>query len=165
MAVTLVTTVGGADSNAYPTIAVADAYLEACLSFFETWDAMDDEEKSARIVSASRAIDRFNYRSPKLDSDQAMRFPVEDQDDTDIIPPEVIAATCEMIMHQYRVQSGATGQASRDIDSVDVDGVVAVEFGRELSQTEEFTTGGNIPSVESLLARWIWSGGRLEIVR
>ena len=170
MSITIDATVGGADANSYVSIAEADAYFEAVLTFTDSWSALDTDKKSARLVAAQRAIDRFNFRSEREDEDQALKFPLAMQENDDVwpeteIPQPVKDAQCEMVIFQFNEADSSTGQASRDVNKVRVEGAVSVEFDRAVGDEIEASLGGNIEAIKDLLRPWLLGDGIVEVSR
>jgi hypothetical protein len=157
MALTLIVTPGGSNSNAYVTIEDSDNYFESVSHFHSVWTALTEQEKMAKIISATRAIDRFNFLYPKYYPDQALKFPT--QLDAVEIPEEVKSATCEMIMFQHFNADSATGQMGREIEEVKVDGVVAIKYRQIKPMGQDSAFGGNLDSIKALLVIWIGQNG------
>jgi hypothetical protein len=105
----LVTTVGGADSDSYATIAEADAYAEA--HGYTAWaDLDDDEAKAPALRNATLYMDghfRGQIKGKKTDATQALAFPrtgCSDEDgneiDDDVIPRVWKNATIEAAIRE-----------------------------------------------------------------
>lgn len=76
MAITLITTPGAVDANAYVSLAEADAYMETVLHASEWWDANDDDQKAA-IAWATRLLDQqINWYGTKTTETQSLRIPM-----------------------------------------------------------------------------------------
>ena len=75
MAVTLDTTIGGASSNAYCTLAEAETYMEARLHKAD-WTAAADATKNSAIVWATRLLDEgLEWDGTVYSEEQALRWP------------------------------------------------------------------------------------------
>lgn len=75
MALTLDTTIGGASSNAYCTLAEAESYMEARLHK-ANWTAATDADKNAAIAWATRILDEeLDWDGTVLSDSQALRWP------------------------------------------------------------------------------------------
>ncbi|MCK5603030.1 hypothetical protein KAR91_14195 [Candidatus Pacearchaeota archaeon] len=75
MAVSVDTTIGGASSNSYVSVADAGTYLESVLGT-TLWDAASADNKAAAVVWATRLIDSyFTWEGIKIDIDQALDWP------------------------------------------------------------------------------------------
>lgn len=77
MAVTLDTTRGGANANAYVTVAEADAVLDLEL-FAKAWRKLSEDDKARCLVKASRMLGGLPLAFAKADEAQALDFPVLD---------------------------------------------------------------------------------------
>ena len=60
----LITTVGGAYSNSYVTVAQADA-IAVNFPWYSEWDAFDDEEKSQALIQAAFAMQQLPWDGSK----------------------------------------------------------------------------------------------------
>ncbi|MCE5229012.1 hypothetical protein LLG95_05385 [bacterium] len=172
MAITIDTTVSGANANSYASIAEADAYFEANVPFFPIWSAMTEAEKSARLVRAAQAIDRMTFTGDKAIDGQSMEFP-RNQDDISLISPRVRNAQLEMLLHHFADQDASTGRTSgsREIASVDVNQTASVEYSNAPDRAvREACAGGSIETVIALLRPWLFDAGvqidsTFEVVR
>lgn len=68
-------TKGGPAANAYATIDEADEYFELDYTA-QDWAALEDEQKEKLLVTASRQIDWMQAKYNKLDTSQALKFPM-----------------------------------------------------------------------------------------
>ena len=91
MTLTLDNTVGGANANAYCSIAEADAYHEA-RGFNDRWVTGSVTEKTAAIVWATRLLDMENFVGTMTVRTGALRWPRFGITDRDyrIVDPQVI---------------------------------------------------------------------------
>ena len=91
MTLTLDNTVGGANANAYCSIAEADAYHEA-RGFNDRWVTGSVTEKTAAIVWATRLLDMENFVGTMTVRTGALRWPRFGIIDRDyrIVDPQVI---------------------------------------------------------------------------
>jgi len=80
MAITLNTTKGSPDANAYADVSEADALLEQLYQTDE-WFALDDSEKMKLLVTGANYIDRLPVKYESADSSQALKFPLDNEDD------------------------------------------------------------------------------------
>lgn len=70
---TLITTIGGTDSDSYATLAEADAYA---VSFGNgTWAGYSDTQKEVALRKAARWVDGHNFTGYKAASTQALQWP------------------------------------------------------------------------------------------
>ena len=101
MALTLDTTIGGADANSYANRTEADDFFCSVRSFFAFWDNLTDGAQDIRLVEATRALDslRAMFLGNPVTTTQALEFPRDCQTDTAIIPDEVKEAQFQMIIY------------------------------------------------------------------
>lgn len=131
------TTVGGADANAYATLAQVDAHH--ALIGNTQWATISQAQREAAIVRATRFLDASYLWCGEIASEaQALRWPrlgCEDRDGREIstqtIPKAILEATAEAALLLYRgeaVGAGSSTQAnSGPIQRVKA-GSVEVEF-------------------------------------
>lgn len=74
MALTLIATAGAANANAYATVQEADAYLEGRVGA-AAWADLDAEQKDVALVTATRALDAFEFIGRRATSTQALEWP------------------------------------------------------------------------------------------
>jgi len=114
-------TAGGANSNSFVTLAVAETYMEG-RGNKSTWDAASDGEKNIALVEATRDLDAVSYDGYRATGTQALAWPrqwaidVDDPTynyfDTNEIPVRIQNATCELAF-QY-IAAGTTDVAAID---------------------------------------------------
>ncbi len=75
MSLTINANVASGEANSYLTIAAASALIEAQPVFFTTWAALTTAQKTAWLVWATRAIDRYPFLGQKYSYAQALEFP------------------------------------------------------------------------------------------
>jgi hypothetical protein len=168
MALTITTTAMSASANSYVSLAECDAWFEAIIGFWATWDALSSAEQNARIIESARAIDRFRYRfiGGKTDEDQAMEFPRAAEL---TIPEAVKRAQYNMLIYLMAnpavsasgssIQSGGGGAGV--ITGVEVPGVVKVAYSERragASGTDATAKIGTIEAVMAELAEWLTGG-------
>lgn len=166
MASILDATVGDAAANSYGTIAELEAFLQLFPTFWTVWDALDEEPsatgadcKEARAIRATAALEIYDYLGSKNDEDQALSFPRDIQDDATIIPPEVIRAQAKQILYDhYNLASTSSLTADRLIESVDLDGVVAVTFSKSSTSSANKASAATLESVKAELRAWMAGG-------
>jgi hypothetical protein len=72
----LITTVGGADTESYTTVQEANEYLSAF--YGETpavWDNLDEGPKEQRLKISALLMNTYNYRGAKASFNQRLAFP------------------------------------------------------------------------------------------
>lgn len=168
MAITIVTTVSGASSNSYATLAYVDAYIEGVPWFYATWAAVAEATRKQWVVMAARAIDRWRYRGVRYDKDQAMEFPrtiTDDQTDEGDMPDAVKRAQCEMIVWLYNHLATDDGSPENEVSKVSIGrGALSVEF-KEFGKKLNREAGGYPEAVRALLREWVMSDGTVELLR
>ena len=85
--------------TSYVDVATASAYLADHIDG-AAWTAASEGQKSAALVSASRAIDRLPLRGAPVDADQHLAFPRKERTGygwsvQSAVPQAVLDATCE----------------------------------------------------------------------
>lgn len=109
MSLTLVTTAGSSDANAYCTLADATTFLEQNIHTYSTWSSASTANKNACIIWATRLLDdQMDWVGSKSDplgidpANQALRWPRQgvydpdgDEVDEDTIPQFLVNATAE----------------------------------------------------------------------
>lgn len=99
----LITTPGGATSNAYVDLATADTVLLTERLHATAWSTATQTQKESAIIWSTRLLDEFiDWEGAKASELQALRVPrhgLQDADgfayDSDVIPREVQVATAE----------------------------------------------------------------------
>jgi hypothetical protein len=152
-------TPGDAAANSYATVAAADAYMETVPAYAGVWAAFTNDQKGARLISGTRAIDRLPVKGAKVDPDQALAFPRDLQDDTAIIPREVVEALFELIIFTHFQVDASTGRGVRDIEEVEIEDVLRVKYAAGVSSRafvgQEAVVGGSMDAVHALLRDWL----------
>jgi hypothetical protein len=151
-------TAGDSAANSYATVAAADAYMETVPSFSTIWAALTADGKAARLIAGTRAIDRLPLIGTKNNAAQSLAFPRAEQDDTAIIPREVPEALFELIVYQHFQVDATTGRASRDLEEVEVDGVVRIKYGSAMGgglPGQEAVVSGSMDAVYALMRPWL----------
>jgi hypothetical protein len=110
------------------TVAEADEYLEANIHIWETWNALDVDDKGALLIWSTRYLDqRAVWNGRKTNKDSALRWPrtgVKDADgeyiDEFTIPPQLKQAVIEMA--RYLIESDRSTDRPQDgLKSLKVD--------------------------------------------
>ena len=99
----------------YATVEEADDYFNA--SFGSSWDNIDYSDKEKLLISATRSIDRVEYRGQKVEETQPLEFPriINGKETSEIL---LTKACCEEAQAIYDKGTSATA---------DIDGVKRVE--------------------------------------
>lgn len=71
----IITTVGGTDSNSYVTLAEYASYRDLNRINADAFDAASPDDKVRSLVMAARRMNRFNWRGGKADGNQALAWP------------------------------------------------------------------------------------------
>lgn len=146
-------TINSQEYYAYVEIAEADKYFS--LESDNTWNNLEDEQKSILLVLAARRIDLLRFKSQKSEEDQPLKFPRKQFD----LPYDIELAN---ILLADNINSDATQQFVADSNSnikrVQA-GSVEVEFYQsfdvELRDEENSITD---PTIRALLAPYLTTG-------
>lgn len=65
--------INGKEYPTYATVEQADEYFQA--SYGSEWENLDDDTKEKLLVTATRSIDKSEYRGKKVDEKQPLQFP------------------------------------------------------------------------------------------
>lgn len=107
--------INGIEYPVYATISEADAYFNG--AFGSAWEHIDDDDKIRLLISATRNIDRQEYRGSKVEPTQALEFPriINNKETDDTI---VTKACCE---EAYAIFNKGQSAVS------DIDGIKRIE--------------------------------------
>ena len=158
-------TIAGSASNAYVTLAFADAYFADTLEGRE-WLGFGREERARALISATRKIDeefRYYGRPHDTTTPQALKFPRDGDYDSEgslRIPDGIEYATCELALHLLRAEKmpdlvDRERLQEQGVRRLNVDGVA-----------EQYRNGvwDNFPRrVRKLLRAFIDMGGRTVV--
>ena len=162
MAVAIDATIGGASANSYVTQAEANTYFDDNVNFNATWDAYSSDEPMQRLISAAKAIDAMRLKGSKNATAQALKFPRAEQVDTAVIEQAIKDAQLEMVIYQA-LQQDTTGQVATDIESVRVEGAVAVKFRGHKPGGSAQASHGTIDRIRALMRDWLVGEGVWEV--
>jgi hypothetical protein len=166
MAITIVTTPGGATSNSYVTLVEANEYFEGVNWFDSTWAGLTEAVRNSYLVLSTRAIDRLNFQGGVYDTGQALQFPrdfTNEQTDYGAIPQVVKDAQCEAIIWLYN--RNTDGEPSIDLKSLKVGrGALDVVFD-EQKQPDYSMAGGYPSAVKALLRYFLISANNVVLLR
>jgi hypothetical protein len=121
------------DANSYIDVAFAEAYLEANIHVFPTWEDLDDDSKAALVVWATRYLDqRAAWKGYKTTETSALRWPrtgVYNRDgiliDPNEIPEQLKQATAEMarylISSDRSIERGTDGLTRLKVDVIELE--------------------------------------------
>ena len=79
MTVTLVSTVGGASSNSYLSVADGDTIAEYRLGTL-AWSSATADDKARALISATSALDQLSWIGTRASDTQALAWPRDDAD-------------------------------------------------------------------------------------
>jgi hypothetical protein len=138
MPITLKTTPGGSDSNAYCTLVEADAYHESVIdnTALASWTGATDDQQNRAIVQATRLIDElFEFDGECASVTQALQWPriglltpAGDTIDETVIPQQLKDATAELA--RSLMAADRTAELSSDgIESLEV-GEIEINFSQ-----------------------------------
>jgi hypothetical protein len=107
----IIATVGAADSDSYVTLDEANTYFSAVFNN-NLWTELVEDKKERALKTATRVIDTLSFPGSKKsvslegsDTYQALKFPRSNtinEDGEYIIPVYIKNATCEQAMHMIR---------------------------------------------------------------
>lgn len=170
MAVTLIASVGGTDSNSIAAVAEADAYFAQLLDGAK-WDALDSDTKARALISATNAFEELSWWGEKATDEQALSWPryyLGVSDGTSI--PKAIKTACfEHALFLATSNASGGGQSAKRAQ-LRAEGVTSFRLG-DLSETyaplsSAFSTSDAMSQfsgrVQRLIADWIRTGFRLE---
>lgn len=165
MAVSLIATLSGADSNSLLSVDDANDYHDVQLSSGQ-WDALDPDTKARALISATRQLEELEYWGDKANPSQALAWPryylgVSDGQNT---PPEILAACCEHALSLAIAAPKAQAGLSRR-QRLRAEGVISMRLGDASESyaplSQEFSTSGSLSQfsgrVQRLLSRWVRS--------
>jgi len=131
----IVATVGGADTNSYPTVEEATAYFADRLHA-EGWFSLAEEDQPKALITASQQLDWYaRWKGSKASTTQAMGFPrvglvLPDgtEYDSTIVPPEVKKAVFELALSSI--------ETDRTADS-DMAGLAEIKAGSVMLKADD----------------------------
>jgi hypothetical protein len=136
--------VGDPDATSYVDVTFADDYADTNPHVSEAWAALEDPQKQALLIRATRYIDRtIVWDGQRVEQDSGLRWPrsgVYDADGflipSDVIPTILLEAVCEMA--GYLIDTDWTAaEGSRGLKEIQVD-VIELKF-------DEKTARGSLP--------------------
>ena len=138
MAVTLVVEdgTGLANANTYVSLAAASSYISANIHAFQTWDALDDDDKKSLLIWSTRLLDqRTSWRGLPTTTTQALQWPRIGATDRNgesvsqvVVPQPVRDATAELA--RYLMTVDRTLERDQDgLSKIHVD-VIEIDFNR-----------------------------------
>lgn len=142
MALALVTTVGGATSNSYATLAQVATVMDELLPVPEAWATATADRKNRALVKATRILDqRMAWRGERVDDTQALEWPRVGVPkpsglysyDSDEIPGPVTTAQARLALFLLEQDDAGTDPFA----PADAAGIQAMDLGNELSLTFE----------------------------
>lgn len=74
-------TKGGQNANSYLDITTADAIADGDFFLYDTWSQLDATTKERLLKTATKMIDMLPIKYEKANSEQALKFPVNNDDD------------------------------------------------------------------------------------
>jgi len=161
MALTLVATVSGTTSNSYLAVVDGDTLAEARFGA-DAWTAASSADKAKALVQATRDLDAVRIRGYKVDTNQALEFPRDCQEEpTDEIPADVQWACMEQALW---ILSNQTTGGTTDRQRLQAEGVVSFSVGG-LSEAYGARVSGLdghlAPEARRYMKAWVERNGRL----
>lgn len=138
----------GVNMNSYATVAQADEF-HAIRPTAQTWAALSDTEKQARLVAASDYIDlNFQFRGKKSDVNQMRQFPRNGQP----MPPQLVWAVSLLAASgSLNVVVSSSGGATA-INSVKI-GELQVSY--QQAQSSNTIEDGILQAIKGWLWDWL----------
>lgn len=132
------------NANSYASVSFADSYFEDRGNTI--WAAATDDAKEQALVRATDYLDnRFTFKGDPLDEDQALQFPIHDEDDPDAeqvdLPNKLKQATCE-----YALRALSATLAPDPV--VDDSGLLVTSKTEKVGPIEESTTYSDARAVQ-----------------
>ncbi len=152
-------TINAQTYDVYQDVAGADLYLQADFTRTANWDALDTDQKSQALVSATRRLDRLNWAGQKTVDTQPLEFPrtgLVDKDgnpvDSGTVPTEIEDGT-SLLAYIITQDAAADEEATTSSNTKKVAaGPASVEFFRP-------ERGGRLPDpVLELVGIFLESG-------
>jgi hypothetical protein len=161
MTLTLVTTVGGATSNSYATLAEAEAYVLS-VPMIPDWTASTDPIKNAALAQAARMMDTMLWKgTPASLSTQALQWPrawVTDRYGYGVpsatIPQKIKDAQCEFALRLIA-----------DDRAADAGGLVPSKMKVGTLEFENLLQSPVPSSVLAMVREFLVGGGQAPLVR
>lgn len=161
---TLDDAVGGADANTYILQPAATLYFADVIEFSATWVALDTGVMDQWLITATRAVDRFRFKSSKNATAQALEFPRASQEDTTEIPQRIINFQLLMLIYLFHTANATTGKVPNFIARAKVEGVVEVEF-REARGSVRKAFAGELEAARAEARDWLISPSVILVVK
>jgi hypothetical protein len=170
MAIIFTTTVGDPAANSYATVQEADDYLLAArLHVDDSWTALQESEKEAALMWATREIDLFEFVGYLLDTDQALQWPRSSavtQDGRTVAEDEIPVAVknAQTELAYFLAQSDPSGiPAGEQFEKVKV-GPIEVQLKDQAGEGEILDQAP--PDVRAMLKRYLKARGiRVPLMR
>jgi len=164
VAVTLIATVGGADSNSLVSLEYADAYFENQLHFDE-WDAISDTDKKKRaLITATSQFTELDWWGVPASDEQALPFPriYRGVSDGQSNPKQILHACCEHALVLATTGGNEAGKRAR----LRAQGVLSYRIGDASETLAPLSTKTGTEEelapysgrVRRLLSSWVRSG-------
>lgn len=159
------TTLGGASSDSYVSLAEATAYFAARFGA-DAWDYLSEANREKALKQATREVDRHRFHGSRWRWNQALEFPRQypyhrehpEHTTTVEIPASVKEATLEQALW-IATHETAGGRSPRQ--QLQQEGVTQFRVG----STSETFGGASLsilcPEARQLLRRWISRWGRI----
>lgn len=148
----------GVNMNSYATVAQADEF-HAIRPTAQTWAALSDTEKQARLVAASDYIDlNFQFRGKKSDGNQMRQFPRNGQP----MPPQLVwAVSLLAVSGSLNVAAVSSSGSEKAINSVKI-GELQVSY--QQAQSSNTIEAGILQSIKGWLWDWLLQDKRMGAI-
>jgi hypothetical protein len=165
---TIDSTLGGVSANSYVTIAEADAYFDGDAVNFAAWDALDTDEKTRALITATRTINSLSFIGEIYTAEQALKWPRYYPPETDgqTIPEDIKIATYSTALGVHQSISDESAAKRATLRS---QGVTSYRLG-SLSETYSKLSGGDEsallnalpPLAQNRLNKWRKMTGQID---
>ena len=152
MAVTVIATLGGTDSNSYVTVAEADTFWNTQLRA-DDWNNATEDDKARALIMSSKRVDNESYYGDRVSTTQALKFPrknigyIDGIDLDDIIPTQIKEATYYLAIYMLSNDMSKTTVVTQTTKKEKV-GSLEVEYAT--NDSGSFTTySDDLPSFVS----------------
>lgn len=162
---TLVTKVGGKESNSFVTLAEAETIIATLPDDTTEWDALTDDEKEYRLILGANLMSALPLRGYRSFEGQYLCFPRSAQPNQLVVPDE---AKETQVFLAYSVVHRGLSNRSSDITEAEGDrvtqvslgGLLSVSFAKTKSQgttfLDQFIMSAQFPAYAKLM-KWLTS--------
>lgn len=172
MAVTLIATVGGSDSNSLGSVADADQYFTNLLSA-DQWLDLDPDVKKRSLITATADFEQVAWWGERVGETQALAWPrwYPLVSDGTTIPKEILAGFFEHALALgVAAEAASSGKSGSKWARLRAEGLTSYRLG---DVSASFAAGGGAGSTETtlsqfsdrvqrLICRWVRTGFEVD---